>query len=372
MVENDLSRDIFFSFLRRYRGFIVWSISIIFFLWMFLSVKEVTSLLLLSYGIVLLIDPLVTKLESPRLSRGLIIVGLQILLLLIFLAIFLLALPILLDQYNNLIQALPGYIQGAATKVRYLLEEQLKLDLPGSPDAYIEELKNQFSNLGVEQLRTAFRTLTNAIMGGYSWTLALLNLSLLPFFVYYLGTELRKIHRFVYNHLPLEIRDTTVDILRQIMQHVYAFFRGQTTVAVVMAVLYWLGLWAVGLPWAFVVGLLSGLLNVVPYLGIAIGIVLATILTLVTEPHLSQFLLVWGVFVGVQLLESFVLTPKIVGEQVGIHALTVIIALIIGSQLFGFAGLILAIPGAAALKVLVNRFLLEEEESNLASLPAPN
>jgi predicted PurR-regulated permease PerM len=144
------------------------------------------------------------------------------------------------------------------------------------------------------------------------------------------------------------------------MNHVYAFFRGQMTVACVMAVLYWLGLWMVGLPWAFVVGMVSGLLNVVPYLGIAIGAVLATIITLVTEPTLTQLILVWAVFASVQLLEGFVLTPKIVGEQVGIHSLTVIIALIIGGQLFGFAGLILAIPGAAALKVLVNQFLLDE------------
>ena len=159
-----------------------------------------------------------------------------------------------------------------------------------------------------------------------------------------------------------DIRTRVTTVGKQILAHVYAFFEGQLTVSALLAVLYVIGLWLVGLPSALVVGCVSGLLNVVPYLGIASGIVLATVITLVTEPSITQLLLVWGVFVAVQMLEGNFLTPKIVGESVGIHPLGVMLALIVGGQLFGLIGLILAIPAAASIRVLFTylKSMLEE------------
>ena len=124
-----------------------------------------------------------------------------------------------------------------------------------------------------------------------------------------------------------------------------------------MAILYAIGLSIVGLPLAIVVGAGAGLLNVVPYLGIAIGITLATIITAVSEPSLIQFIKIYSVFGIVQMLEGFFLTPKIVGDSVGIHPFGVMLALIVGGQLFGLLGLVLAVPTAASTRVLFHHML---------------
>jgi predicted PurR-regulated permease PerM len=208
------------------------------------------------------------------------------------------------------------------------------------------------SQLGSEHLSRLGKAVLEAVLRGYSLTLTIFNLLLLPFFLFYIARDLKEIHivigKFIRDDIEVKIKAMSDEIL----SHVYAFFRGQITVSLIMAILYMAGLWLVGLPYAFIVGLLSGLLNIVPYLGIGIGVVLSVVITLVTEPSLAQFAQVLGVFVAVQLLEGTVLTPKIVGGSVGIHPLLAMVALVVAGQLFGLLGLVIAIPGAAALRVL--------------------
>ena len=109
-------------------------------------------------------------------------------------------------------------------------------------------------------------------------------------------------------------------------------------------------------------GTLAGLLNIIPYFGLAIGLLLATVLTFVSEPSVTQFALLYGVFFLVQLLEGSFITPKIVGESVGIHPLVVMVALIVGGQLFGLIGLLIAIPAAASLRVVATHLLEDLSE----------
>ncbi len=106
------------------------------------------------------------------------------------------------------------------------------------------------------------------------------------------------------NFLRPDIRGKVATVGNQILTHVYAFFKGQITVACLLGVLYALGLWAVGLPSAFVIGILSGVLNVVPYLGVAFGLTISTVLTMVGDGEASQLFLVWGVFALVQVLDA--------------------------------------------------------------------
>jgi predicted PurR-regulated permease PerM len=160
-----------------------------------------------------------------------------------------------------------------------------------------------------------------------------------------------------------------LDLARETDDVLGAFFRGQVLVMFALAAIYAAGLSIVGLKYAVAIGVVSGLVSFVPYLGFVFGIGLAA-LTVVMEPN--PLLLMVGVVVTfsvAQLLEGSFLTPKLVGDRIGLHPVIIIFAVAAGGQLFGFFGILLALPAAAVLSVLVrfayNRYLKEHPEIEL-------
>ena len=157
--------------------------------------------------------------------------------------------------------------------------------------------------------------------------------------------------------IPSRYRPRVRRIAVEVDQRLSAFVRGQLTVASLLGLMYAIGLLIVGIDLAIPVGLLSGALFIVPYLGNAVGFVLAAFLALVKFGFGGKLLGVAIVFLGVQLIEGNLLTPRIVGDQVGLHPLVVMIALIVGGSLLGIWGMLLAIPITAVLSVLANEWM---------------
>jgi predicted PurR-regulated permease PerM len=194
--------------------------------------------------------------------------------------------------------------------------------------------------------------LLSALLKGYSLTLTILNLLLLPFIVYYLALDLKRVHYSVLIWTPKQARRRIRTIARKIDVTISAFLKGQVTVALILSVLYVTGLGILGIEQWFVLGVISGIGSVVPYLGAIIGVTLSTLMTLATFGTVQSLLLVWGLYVVVQALEGTLITPRIVGDQVGLSPLLVILALFAGASLFGVLGVLFAIPVAASLRVL--------------------
>ncbi|MCB0324384.1 MAG: AI-2E family transporter [Bdellovibrionales bacterium] len=349
-----------------HRKTIFWSVCALLFFLLVAQVKEVASLLLASYGLALLLDPVVTRFEERGVSRTVAILGIGGVLFAFGLLLLVLLVPAVVGEYQQLIVNLPDYVRSAAEKSSVFAERWLGVEPPESLDQVADEARQYVAAIGVEQLKAAGAALGKTALQGYSLALTVFNLLLLPFFVFYLTRDLRAFHRTLGSFLDTETQTRISTIGKEILTHVYAFFKGQLTVSIILAVLYIIGFALADLPWAFAVGTLTGLLNIVPYLGVAIGFLLATLLTLVSEPSLSHFAFVYGVFIAVQIVEGNFLTPKIVGESVGIHPLGVMVALIIGGDLFGLLGMILAIPAAAAIRVLFNHSLAAVESSDEA------
>lgn len=329
-------------------------------IWLFVAAKEVMTLLLFSYALAILIDPLVLRLQRRRFSRSTSVLIIGAALFGCVTLFLLIAIPVLIQEYNHLVSVLPQYLISLSERLNRLLSDWFGITLPMNLDELWSSLKEYAAAISGDQLRNLARTAGATLLSGYSITLTILNLTLLPFFVFYIARDLHGLHRFIGRYIPDSIEGDIVAICREILRHVYAFAQGQITVSLVMAVLYAVGLALVGLPSGIVIGAVAGVLNFVPYLGIAIGLTLATVVALVTGFSLGELLLVWSVFVGVQMVEGMVLTPRIVGESVGIHPLAVMVALIIGGKLFGLPGLVIAVPAAAAIKVLVIHLLSEQ------------
>ena len=194
-----------------------------------------------------------------------------------------------------------------------------------------------------------------------SWFGMLAGLALIPVYAFYFLLEKEGIERSWSDYLPVAksgFKDELVFVIRSINDYLIAFFRGQVMVAVCDGVLYTIGFFSVGLPYAFLLGVLATVLTMVPFLGAITTCVLALMIALVQFGDWLHPLLVLVVFAVVQTLEGLVISPKIMGERVGLHPLSIIVAVMVGTTLLGgLLGGILAIPLTAALRVLMFRYV---------------
>lgn len=198
---------------------------------------------------------------------------------------------------------------------------------------------------------------------------AVVNVTLLPVFVFYLLRDWARLIRAVEALVPPGSRTRVRRVAQEVDRRLSAFVRGQITVSAIMAGLYSVGLLVVGIDLAIPVGVLSGVLFVVPYLGTAVGLVLGTVLALLKFGIGWPLLGVVAVFLVVQAIEGYLLTPRIVGDQVGLHPLVVMIALIVGGSLLGIWGMLLAIPLTAVLSVFGGEWLELYRASSLYRSP---
>ena len=200
---------------------------------------------------------------------------------------------------------------------------------------------------------TGILTQTGAIMS------SLLNLVMIPVFSFYFLRDFDLIKRESTVLLPIYRREFLLNRLYKMDGVVGQWFRGQLQVAGILGVLYSIGLTgvfaSVGIEWTsgLAVGMVVGILSIIPYFGVFIGIILAALIVLIEWSGIGAVIGVGAVFLVVQLLEGYVITPKVVGEKVGLSPVTVIIVLLLGGELGGLLGILLAIPVAGALKVLL-------------------
>jgi predicted PurR-regulated permease PerM len=185
-----------------------------------------------------------------------------------------------------------------------------------------------------------------------------LDLLLVPFFVFYILVDFRNWRDAMEDWIPPRFRVPFSRLFDESGRILESYVRGQLLIGLIMAVCYAVGFWFLGVPaWAGI-ALIAGLLNAIPYIGTAIGIVLACGFTIADGGGVWDIAAVLGVFVAVQSLEGYVLTPKILGGRLNLHPMAVFLGLLIGGKLFGFLGFVLAIPAIAIGKVFF-KFLRE-------------
>lgn len=165
--------------------------------------------------------------------------------------------------------------------------------------------------------------------------------------------------------LPVSKKEKISDIVSRIDENLKAFFRGQITVCFILSVIYGIGLTIIGVPMSYLLALVGGFGNIIPYIGIALGLVPALILAFIQFQDITHLLLVGLVFSIGQFLEGTVITPKIVGIKLGLNPVAIILAILICGQVLGFLGLLLAVPIASVVKVLIDEGIAKYKETKL-------
>jgi predicted PurR-regulated permease PerM len=228
---------------------------------------------------------------------------------------------------------------------------------PGSGPADLKSVTDLIEKV----LPTVSQWLSQAVSIVVWWFGILAGLALIPIYAFYLLLEKSGIASKWTNYLPVAdsgFKTELVFVLRSINDYLITFFRGQVLVAICDGILYTIGFLIIGLPYAVLLGVMATFLTIIPFLGAITTCVVALVIALVQFGDWQHPLLVLAVFAVVQTLEGFVIQPKIIGDRVGLHPLTIIIALMVGTTLLGgILGGILAIPLTAALRVIMFRYV---------------
>ena len=287
------------------------------------------------------------KLGKFHIPRPIAVIIVMLLLLTAIVTLFLIVVPVLQKEIPLLFEQVPALLvkinEGLAP---ILLEFDIQIEL--DPASMKKMASEQFNDSREWLLKSV---LSSARVGGTAVLGWLATLILIPVALFYLLLDWRKLLRVVMNAVPRRWAKRTLNMATEVDQLLAQYLRGQFLVMLVLAIYYSVALAIAGFDVALPVGIITGLLAFVPYVGFGIGLILALIAGLLQFSGLQGLVLVAIVYGGGQILESFFLTPKLVGERIGLHPLLVIFALLAFGQLFGFVGVLLALPSSAILSV---------------------
>ncbi|MFZ5523701.1 MAG: AI-2E family transporter [Pseudomonadota bacterium] len=292
-------------------------------------------------------NPLVQRLCAWKIPRTLAVVLVMSGLLLLFAVLLLIMLPLLEKEFGRFMARLPDWIEAARLRLLPLLQQWAGTELEWDSQALKEMLLSHWKSAG----GVAAKLLPWLGSGGGAIIALLVNALLIPVAMFYLLRDWNKLVRRLDDLLPRHLRAKVNEILFEVDRVLAEFLRGQISVMLLMSAYYSIVLWLVGLDFALPIGIVAGMLVFVPYLGMIVGLTLATLAALMQFPELSDVLWVWGVFGAGQLIEGMVVTPWLIGDRVGLHPLAVIFALLAFGSLFGFFGVLLALPLSAILLV---------------------
>lgn len=318
---------------------------------------------LLSALLAYLADPIVDKLEAKKLSRTLSVTIVFAILFLILLVFLLVVLPLLSDQISALIKSLPDYVSVLQTTVVPWLNS---IGIPvGSFD--INTLKETLTKYWSEVGQVA-GGIFSYIKGSSAVVLQLMtNLFLVPVVTFYLLRDWDLIVARFRTLLPRRYAARVIELTLECDDMLAAFIRGQLMVMLALSTLYSIGLALIGLELSLLIGITAGLVSFVPYLGLIVGIGLAGLAAFFQFHEWFPILMVILVFSSAQVIEGTVLTPRFVGERIGLHPVAVIFSVLAGGQLFGFIGILLALPAATVIMVVLRYALRRYLASRLYS-----
>jgi len=293
-------------------------------------------------------DPLVSRLQAKGLSRAFGTVVAVLVLMLAVVLLLLIVLPLFYKEILQLGEQLPNFAEQLKSKILPWVSTKLGVELNLDAASFRQFVTDNLSDAS----GIARKVFASVGVGGMALVGFLVNLVLIPVVLFYVLRDWPTLIKQVEQLIPRRIHPTVVTVSREIDAVLSEFLRGQISVMLIMSLFYVVGLWLAGLGFALPVGLITGLLVFVPYLGSGTGLVLGTIAA-VMQPNASDSLiwLVWAVFGAGQLIEGFLVTPWLVGDRIGLHPVAVIFALLAFGQIFGFFGLLLALPASAAILV---------------------
>lgn len=318
--------------------------------WLLWLLAPVLTPFLVSAILAYLGDPVADWLEKHRFSRTMAVVTVFLSIILALLILLLILMPLLEQQMGSLMKRLPAYLEWLQATVLPWLHQSLGIDTTLLDLSSLKaQLVQSLDKVGgvVAGLLSSLKQSSAALFG---W---LANLLLIPVLTFYLLRDWDLIVARLRELMPRQIEPVVTKLAGEADEVLGGFLRGQFMVMLALGIMYSIGLVVSGLEFSLLIGMMAGLVSFVPYLGVIVGIVVASIAALLQFQDFVHLIPVFIVFGVGQMIEGMLLTPWLVGDRIGMHPVAVIFAVLAGGHLFGFFGVLLALPAAAVIMVLL-------------------
>lgn len=336
--------------------------------WFMMALESITTLILVAFFLAYILDPFVNRLCERGLSRSVSAFLILLLGLSAVTGLLLIVVPAITGEIATFSRKAPAYLAALGDLAARLLE-RLEVNVPQDWSeitpaiiAKARELIPKLADPAARVVSAVFSSVFRSTLGILS---ALVHVVMVPVVAYYLMVSFDDIKSGIVGLMPAYTREPLMAKLKEIDLVLAGFVRGQLTIACILAVLYSIGFIIVGIDLPVVLGILSGLLWIIPYVGTAFGLVMGSLMALAKFGDIAHPLYVVISIAIIQTAEGYVLTPRIVGEAIGLNPVVYILALLAGAQLFGFVGMLVAIPVTAVLKVLLLSALEAYKKSQL-------
>lgn len=307
----------------------------------------------IAFGLAYLFFPLIQRLEKFGIHRNIAVLSVFFMSTLINVGILIAIIPGIVNDLKDLMNEFPQSVEMALQQIERLAQwAGINVSLNTMMlKAYIYKHAQEISAGVLNTLTSGFGV---AFTGISKWLLSIVNVLLIPIFFFYFVSDFEKIIDQIESFIPPGVRTAVHTYIESINQILRGYLRGQFLVAAILATLYSIGLSIVGIKFGFLIGLLTGFLSFIPYVGFLTGICLSLLMVLANFTGMSQLVGLAVVFGLIQALESFLITPRLVGNSVGLSPLASLLALLIGGNVLGLFGMLLAIPTAAFIKIVLN------------------
>ncbi len=327
------------------------------FLWMF---NNVLLPFILGFAVAYLLNPIIYKLEKWNINRkpaSIIILSSFFLLLAIVIAV---VSPILVREMGAFAEELPNYIDQIQASAQPLVNSlQAQFGLYSNEDL-IEKIQ-PYMGKAAETSAGFLKTVVSGGVAIFDFTLALF---LTPIVAFFLMNEWPKITAWIYDIMPRDHEKTLKGLLAEIDQKLSGFIRGQLSVCAVLGVLYAVALMIAGLKYGFFIGLMAGALSIIPLVGSIVGLIVSVMVAWFQSGDIVYVSIIAVIFFAGQIIEGNFLTPKLVGDSVGLHPLWVLFSLMAGGAVLGILGMLIAVPVAAVAGVLLSFFIWKYKNSS--------
>lgn len=318
--------------------------------------------LALAFALAYLFDPAVDWLEKKKVPRVFSILLILLLVAGLLALILSFLIPYLWKEAVLFIREAPELAEKALTKIAgwRLLPEEMTRSIP----ELLKEIKGRLLAGGWSTLKPLLAGVLEATTGIAGGILALVSLVIIPVFFFFILKDLDAIRDSFYRFVPDSIQGWVRDYLAMVDGVLGGFIRGQIMVALSLAVLYSIGLGITGIRFGVLIGVVAGLMFIIPYVGTVIGILASATVLLVDFSGWGQVAGVAATFGIAQAIEGYILTPRIVGNRVGLNQLETLLVILVGGEMGGLAGLIIAIPTGGILKKTIQFLLPDKEEAD--------
>ena len=315
----------------------------------FYYIRVILTPFFLGFLLAYILEPQVSFLEKKRIPRSVAIILIYVVLTAVFVMFLLYALPILLKDLYRIIEIIPRYTAELQMGIHDLETEYNNIMIPDGIRQVIDDAIKRVEHV----VLSIFQGFAMTLIGLFSQAF---NLVLAPILSFYFLMEYNSIGQYFLNLAPVRYRQEVKQIGTEINHIVTSFIKGNFLVSLLVAVMSTIGMILIGMDFPILIGIIVGITNFIPYFGAVIATVPALFLALLKSKWLAIYVL--GIMLFIQQVEGNIITPKVLGNCLGLHPLMIIFVLLVGGRLWGLAGMLLAVPAAGIMKVLLTHLYM--------------